>query len=345
MTKTPVQNTPEPPRSENGTPAGGKPLNPNAKEWTPNVNATEFKPTFGAKKPATPNPQQAGIPAMPPMMPQSPPIASMDLNNPAMGRPSQMQPHQAMPQVYPFQYNQPIVQVPPGHGVVPHIMMQPTGAPIFQPGMAGQQQHIPVSAAQVRGQTPQPGTPQNASQVQSQQPASKPGGRQRPLRPGHQHPTSPPNMAHAGQYVVQPGYPAPHPQHLPQMYQEQQVPGAGYIQVNRNDVNQYPQYYQQQMHPAVTSSNSQQAGSVVYHHGNPHQPTPHINHSMPHMSHAAPVIQYNHHMSPQNQQSQALGMQHAQMYRQMPPNAQQVAYQPQQVNQGAPQGAQSQPHQ
>ena len=98
-----------------------------------------------------------------------------------------------------------------------------------------------------QGQTPQPGTPQNASQVQSQQPASKPGGRQRPLRPGHQHPTSPPNMAHAGQYVVQPGYPAPHPQHLPQMYQEQQVPGAGYIQVNRNDVNQYPQYYQQQM--------------------------------------------------------------------------------------------------
>ena len=54
-------------------------------------------------------------------------------------------------------------------------------------------------------------------------------------------------MAHvnAGQYVVQPGYPAPHPQHLPQMYQEQQVPGTGYIQVNRND--QYPQYYQQQM--------------------------------------------------------------------------------------------------
>jgi hypothetical protein len=152
-------------------------------------------------------------------------------------------------------------------------------------------------------------------------------------------------MAHvnAGQYVVQPGYPAPHPQHLPQMYQEQQVPGAGYIQVNRND--QYPQYYQQQMHPAVTSSNSQQAGSVVYHHGNPHQPTPHINHSMPHMTHGAPVIQYNHHMSPGNQQNQALGMQHAQMYRQMPPNAQQVAYQPQQVNPQGAQGAQSQPHQ
>ena len=99
---------------------------------------------------------------------------------------------------------------------------------------------------------------------------------------------------------------------------------------------------------------------MVYHHGNPHQPTPHINHSMPHMTHAQPVIQYNHHMSPGSksctfsspqsllldQANQAMGMQHPQhqMYRQMPPNAQQVQYQPQQVPQGA-QGAQSQPHQ
>lgn len=118
------------------------------------MNATEFKPTFGAKKPATPNSQVA----MAPMMPQSPPIAPMDLNSAAasqMARPSpHVQPnvHQVsqMPQVYPFQYNQPLVQVPPGHGVVPHIMMQPTGAPIFQPAMAGQPPHIPVSAAQVR---------------------------------------------------------------------------------------------------------------------------------------------------------------------------------------------------
>ena len=55
------------------------------------------------------------------------------------------------------------------------------------------------------------------------------------------------------------------------------------------------------------------------------------------------VIAFNCSLPFQDQPNQAMGMQHPQMYRQMPPNAQPVQYQPQQGV--PPQGTQSQPHQ
>jgi hypothetical protein len=325
-------------------------LNANAKEWTPNPNAMEFKPF-------TPKPAMAGQLSQsvtPVMNPQSPPAnQGGEVPRPNMQPSPAPFPHLQQPMYpYPYSHSQQFVQVPPQQMMVQggvayqqHPTMQP-GHPQQQP-QQGQQQATPQQQQQQQ---------QQAQQQQQQQAAQK-RGRPDPNRV-RQHPGNSPQHNAANVQLQGPplvsGAMMGGGMHYPGQQQHQVIyqsgdmiyPGVaqmgnqvGQIRPNYDQTFAYPSMVRAP-HPNASTPTSQQGGGGVVYHNNPHQQGP-LNHPIPHVPHV-PVV-YS--MTAPNQGPISHMQPHPGMhYRQPIPQQGQVGGQVGYQGQVQPQSQQSQQH-